>query len=348
MDFLTKLNNNSILILPSTLKRKVLEYINNNNLLLDIKFMSFNDLKKGLLFDYNDEAIYLLMKTHSISYDIAKEYIGNIYYLDKDNYDNKKLNDLLNMKKELENEGLFIKDNLFKSLLKSKDTIYVYGYDYINKFDKYLLELAKEYINYEIIDKTYNDYKHKVYGLDTLNNEVAFVAEEICKLIEKGISLNKIYIANYSDEYYFAFNTIFKEYNIPFTFKNETTLMNTSLGKYFIKNISSNIEDLLEKIKKIFNVEHNDSNNQVYSKLIDLLNTLNWTDDYEAIKEVIISKMKDTTIDSIHYKNEITTTDIINNIFEDDEYLILVNYQLLKKMKIILQMILNRHFLKVL
>ncbi len=328
MDFLTKLNNNSILILPSTLKRKVLEYINNNNLLLDIKFMSFNDLKKGLLFDYNDEAIYYLMNKYTLSYDIAKEYIDNMYYLDKDDYDNKKLNDLLDKKTELNNGCLLIKDNLFKSLLKSKDTIYVYGYDYINKFDKYLLELSKEYINYEIIDKAYNDYKHKVYELDTLNNEVAFIAEEIYKLVEKGVSLNKIYIANYSDEYYFAFNTIFKEYNIPFSFKNETTLLNTSLGKYFIKNISNNINDLLDDIKKKFNVEHNTNNNQIYSKLIDLLNSLNWTDEYKSIKEIIKNKMKDTSIESLHYKNEIKTTDIINNIFGDDEYVFLIGFNL--------------------
>ncbi len=328
MDFLTKLNNNSILILPSNLKRKVLEYINNNSLLLNIKFMSFSDLKKRLMFDYNDEAINYLMKKYSLSYDIAKEYINNIYYIDKDTYDNQKLNKLVSIKNELNNQGLLIKDNLFTNLLKSKDIIYVYGYDYINKFDNHLLELAKKYINYEIINKTYNDYKHKVYEVDTLNNEVAFIAEGISKLIEKGTPLNKIYIANYSDEYYFAFNTIFKEYNIPFSFEEETSILNTSLGKYFLKNINKDIKELLVDIKKKFNIEHNTNNNQLYSKLIDLLNSLNWTDDYKSIKEIIKNRMKDTTIPSNHYKNEITSTNIINNLFEDDEYVFLIGFNL--------------------
>ena len=67
MEFLNNIQDNSFLITSNEIKEKILDYIEENNLLLNVKFISFNDLKEGLLYSYTDEAIYHVMKTKDIT-----------------------------------------------------------------------------------------------------------------------------------------------------------------------------------------------------------------------------------------------------------------------------------------
>ena len=212
MEFINTINNNSILIIPDNIKNKVLEYIDQNNILKNIKIMNFNELKKGLFFDYNNKTIDYIMTNYKINYSVAKNYINDLYYLDEVNSNNAKIKFLIDLKKDLENNNLLIKDSLFLNLLKSKDSIYVYGFDYINKFNKYMLSKLE---NVKIISKKNFDYKHQVYEFENINDEISYVVENIANLINNGVSLNKIYISNYSEEYYFSIHTIFKLFNIP-------------------------------------------------------------------------------------------------------------------------------------
>ena len=212
MDFIKDLDSNSFLLIPSNIKDKILDYIDDNRLLLNIKIISFNDLKKGLLFDYDNKTIYSLMNKENISYGLSKDLIKNMYYLTEDKYTEDKLNRLLNLKNYLLDNNLLIKDELFKDLLKSKNKIYVYGFDYITKFNNYLLDLAREYIDVEIINKEVKEYEHVVHKAKTMEDEVLYVAEEIAKLINQGIPLNKIYITGLNEEYDFTIRRVFKAY----------------------------------------------------------------------------------------------------------------------------------------
>ena len=326
MDFLTTLEDNSILLVPNNIKNKILDYIENNKLLLNIKLMSFNDLKTGLLFDYTNETINYVMKNYKINYTTAKEFINDIYYLTEDNYDNEKLNKLLNIKKDIENNNLLIKDPLFINLLKSKSKLYLYGFTRINKFNNYLLDLAKEYINVEIINIDTNTYKHDVIHFKTIEQEIVYVAESISKLISNNVPIDKIFIANYSNEYYFTMKKIFNLYNIPLYIKKETVLSDTPIGNYFINNLSNDISNLLDTIKKKYDIKNNKHNEAVYKVLFNLVNTYYWTNDYLAIKELINEEMKNLSIPTLHYEKEILTTNIIDNIFYDDEYIFLIGF----------------------
>ena len=53
MDFISELEDNSILIIDNNIKYKLLDYINEFKILKSIKIMSFTELKKSLFFDYN-------------------------------------------------------------------------------------------------------------------------------------------------------------------------------------------------------------------------------------------------------------------------------------------------------
>lgn len=326
MDFIKTLENNSILVVPNNIKNKILDYIEENKLLINIKILTFRELKIGLLYDYTNESIYHIMNKFNVSYDVSKDYINNTYYLIDTKYTEKKLQNILNVKNELISSNLLVIDKLFTSLLKSKTKMYIYGFSQINKFNKYLLDLASKYIEIEKINKEQHEYKHEVFELKTMEDEIVYVAEEISKLIDNNIPLNKIFIANYSSDYYFTIKKIFSLYNIPIYLKGETTLSDTSIGKYFIDNLSNNINVLLNNIKKEFDIDNNIINSNVFNKLFNLVNSYFWTTDYVSIKDLIKEEMKNISIPSNHYENEILTTNIIDNIFYDDEYVFLIGF----------------------
>lgn len=324
MDFIKYIELDSFLLIPSNIKDKVLNYIEDNNLLLNIKIITFNELKKGLFYDYDNKTIYELMKKYNLTYSLAKNYIDNTYYIVEDKYDNEKLNKLLEIKNYLLNNNLLIKDDLFINLLESKNKIYVYGFDYINKYNNYLLEIVKKYIDVEIIDKEIKDYKHIVYEGNNIEEEVLFVAEEISKLIKNGIDINKIYIAGIDNDYNFTIKRIFKSYNIPYFIKNENILYDTTIFKYFINNLSNNIEEVLDKIKEKYNLNI-ESNNIIYNKIVKLIDTYYWGNIID-LKVILEEEAKEITLPSIHMEKEVKIIDIYDNIFNDDEYIFLMNF----------------------
>lgn len=328
MNNLDNLESNSILIIPSNIKEKVIAKLSESDTLYNVKIISFMELKKGLLFDFTNEAIYAVMKEYKVNYGVSKNYINDLYYLEKDNYEDKKLQKLGEIKNFLNAKNLLIKDSLFKSLLKSKRKLYVFGFDYINKFNNYLLKLASSYVDVEILEKEDKNYRQSVRSFHTMNDEIKYVAESIASLIDKGISIDKIFVANYSDEYYFSFKRIFDAYNIPFYVKGENTLYTTSMGRYFIKNLSNNLDLLLYKIRKHFKVDEIKENEMVYNKLSSLVNNYYWCDDILDIKDLIIEEMRVTKVPKAHQRWEVKTTNILDNIFFDDEYVFLMGFNL--------------------
>ncbi|MBE6160633.1 MAG: hypothetical protein E7158_00225 [Firmicutes bacterium] len=328
MDFLKYLENNSILIIPSNIKTKVLDYIDENDLLLNIKIMSFDDLKKGLLYNYDEKSIHNVMKKYNISYSITKEYLNNTYYILEDSYESDKLNKLLDIKKYLIDSDLLIKDGLFIHLLKSKNKMYVYGFDYINKFNEYLLNLASKYIRIEKIEKEENEYEHDFYEAKNIEEEVLFVASKIEDLIDSGVSLNKTYITGVDENYNFTLRRIFNSLNIPYYSKNTSSLYDTSMVKYFFDLNLSNIEDALDIIKEKYDVENNTNTNSIYNQLINLINKYYFTDNYEEVKMMMIEDSKTINLPSIHMTNEILNTNLLDNVFLEDEYVFLMNFNM--------------------
>ncbi|MCX4365192.1 MAG: PD-(D/E)XK nuclease family protein [Bacilli bacterium] len=328
MDNLANLESNTILIIPNNIRMKVLDRLSMGETPYNIKIMSFNDFKRGLLFDYTNEAIYSVMREYNINYGVSKSYINDLYTLKEEDYTEKKLKNLMEIKKFLDSKGLLIRDNLFGSMLKSKKKVYVFGFDYINKFNNYLLDLTKEYIDVEILEKDNKKLSCNVYNCQTLNKEIEFIAEKMADLIGNGVDASKIFIANYSNEYYFSFKRIFKEYNIPFYIKGETTLYTTSIGNYFINNLCDNLDLLLYKIRKHFDVNNNPVNESVYKVLSTLVNNYYWCDNILEIKDLIIEEMRNAKIPCKHNKKEIRTTNILDNFFDDDEYVFLIGFNL--------------------
>lgn len=316
------IKDNSILIIPNTLKNDIIKDIRLNNKNINIKVFTLDEFITNLTFNYDEKTIYELMKKENINYDIAKLYLDNIKYINEDS-DIYKLHNLYNIRKNIDDN--LIKNKLFRLLIKNK-YIYVYGYDYINKYQNFILDSVE---NVKVINKEYKNYSHEVYKFNTLENEIIFVAEKISELISNGVDINKIFIANLDSNYYKVVKKIFNMYRIPININDRNNIYQTNIGKYFIDNLNNNIEELLNSIKDKFDM-NNQINNSIYNKLIDIINKFYFTKDYIDIKENIICVMKNTKIDINIYNNAVNEIDLFNNIIEDDKYIFLVGFNLNK------------------
>ena len=310
------IENNSIIIIPNNKKNDLIKQLNQQ--LLNIKIMSMEELIKKFTFDYNEKTIFELMTQENINYDIAENYIKNIYYIENKNYHNPKLNKLVEIKNYLQKQNLLIYDSLFKNYIKNKK-IYIL-YDYITKYENQILNEINQITEVKKLEINYQNYTPVIHEFATINEEVNFVAYNICALIDKGIDINKIKLVNVSKEYYHEIKKTFKFYNIPINIEKKR-IYGTKIINDFIKNYQEDINDTLKYIQQNYNL-NNEQNLEIYNQLINILNEYSWCSNYIEIKELIINKLKTKTITPLN-NNAIEITNLENIT---DEYTFILNF----------------------
>ncbi len=313
------LENDSILIVPSQIKEKILTEMDKKSKLFNVKLMEINEFKRKYFFDYTTETIFYVMKHYNYDYEFSLDIINNLYFLSSENYDHEKLKFLLNTKNELINNNLLIFDNVFKIALENKK-IYVYGYDYINNFYK----KAFSALNVNYIDQNISKFNHDIMEFDTIQDEVIFVANKICELIENKIELNKIKIINPSSDYNATIKRIFNLFNLPFYFNNNY-LISTKISNNFFEILSNDIVETLEKLKETISL--NDELEQTeYNQIVKICNKYNWCSNFLDIKNNLIYEFSNTKIDIKKEANYIEFVSLENNFFYDDEYVFLIGF----------------------
>ncbi len=320
---LDNIENNSILIIPNTIKEQIIKKINEK--LLNIKIMTLDELIKKYTFDYNEKTIYYLMNKENIKYNIAKNYINNIYYIENKKYNNIKLDKLVEIKNYLEDNGLLKYDQLFKDYIKNKK-IYIY-YNNILNYENKIINEIKNLAQVNIIKPQYKNYTPQIHEFNDQTEEIEFVAHNICDLLNKGIDINKIKLLNISDEYINEIKKIFKLYNIPINI-NKKNIFGTKIVQEFIKNYKKNIDETLDYIKTTYDL-NNETNYKIYNKIINILNDYLWCDNYLDIKDLIINKLKNTKLEQ-KLNNAIEITNI-ENITDEYTYILGFNQGIIPK-----------------
>ena len=315
------LKDNTLLIVPNKLKNLIIEEISKLPL-KNIKIMSIEELKKKYIFDYDDEAIYFLMKKYKIKYDVALTYIQNMYYIEKDEYNSKKLQKLLNFKNELLENNLLIKDDLFRYYL-NKNKIVVYGYDYIDKFSKKMLKEISKITDVEIIYKENKlNKKFVINEFDNIDNEINYVINQIIDLLNKDININNIKLAGVTSEYEIPLKRMFEFYNIPLKLDTDTSLFDTYLGNMFLNLCKTN-----ETITDVINIFKNEINNdEIYNKIINVCNKINFNKLDDINIKIIENKLKQTKIVQNHLNNCVEIIDLKDNIINDNLYVFLMGF----------------------
>ena len=181
--------NNSIYIIPNSKKMDLLLDLSKENTLNNIKYYSLEEVvnKFG---SYDEKSLPFLMEKYGYKYNNAKKIISNLKYIENKKYNNKKLDNLVKIKEEL--KDYYQEDEYFLDYIKDKYVL-VTGYDYIDNYSKKILDKINANIEYKEI----KDYKHIVYGFNTIFEEVSFVASKIRELLDNEIDINKIKIFNY-------------------------------------------------------------------------------------------------------------------------------------------------------
>ena len=317
-----KLKDNTILVLKNNTKNKIIEEIREKSF-LNIKFMTLKELREQLYFKYDEKTIYYLINKYHYNYDVAIKYLNNLYYVEDKDYNDKKIKKLIDLKEELTKENLLYYNNLFKNSLKNRNII-IYNHYFLSKFDLKLINELKKITNVDIYNETKEEYQHQnIYEFNTLEEEVSYVASNICKLINDGIDINNIKLCGINDEYTTTIKRIFKFFKIPISFNN-SKLYATKIASDFLKNMTTNIEDTLNYIKDNYNLA-NENICTIYNSIISIINKYVWCDNILNAKEMIIHDFKQKTINTNNYTNEIK---IINTLEEasTNDYVFLMSF----------------------
>ena len=279
------------------------EYLlKNSKPLSNNKYYTLSEFIKNLYFDYDYRAILYVIKKYNVKYDIAKEYLDNLIYVEDKKYNIEKLDFLVNLKKELIDNKLLI----FNPNFNTNENIIIY--EHLSKFNKYLLRNIK----YTEKEKESNNYKPTIYEFNDIDDEVTFVADSISKLISDGVSINNIKLTNVSEEYIGIIDRIFSLYNLKINKHIKNPIISNIVGSTFYNN---NFD--VESIKDY-------SNTDTYNKIINILNKyVSFSDEDKRI--LIEHDLYNTYISNTNFDNEIEVVDYKNYSFED-EYVFMLGF----------------------
>ena len=306
------IKDNSLIICTNNIKKDILLYLTKNKIMKNIKFMTLEEFVKSLTFSYDKKVISFLMEKYNLKYNVVKQILKNLYFVEEKKYNNKKLDELVKIKKDI--KEYIIKDDNFKNFIKDKSII-ILGYDFI---DKYYLNLF-EGLNFHIINKTGKN-KHEVLEFNTIFEEVSYVSNKIVELIDNKVPINKIKIVDLPNEYSFIIKTIFKMFNLNININNENIYSTNIVQDYLnLYDEDKNVQELLNKydFKK-------EENLYVYNEIIDVLNDNLFITNKEIKKEILINEFKKIKTYSDNYSEQIEVKRI--NEINDDDYVFILGF----------------------
>lgn len=306
--------DNSLIICPNSTKMQILNEQMTIDKLYNIKFMTKEEFKNNYFFSYDERTLFYLMQKYNYNLDVAKVYLNNLYVINENkDYSNQKLNFLKNLKIELKKENLLIENKAFKNYLSTKNIITKNYYD----LDKYEEEMLNTKI--EIPKSTLTS---KVVECKTIEEEVNYVCLKILELINNGVDINKIFLTNISNDYYYIMNKLFKYYNIPLNLDTKASIYSTKVVSDYLKTNELDLEDK--------------NKNSINRKLINVLSSISMLDDTtKEYKIILIDKLKNSYLPVKKKANAVNIKDIYQDVFLDDEHVFVLgfNQDILPKME---------------
>lgn len=304
MNFIDEIKKETLIICNDSDKLNILK----RNKLVNVKVMNMNEFITKYCFDYDENTITYIMRKYNVKYEIALVYIKNLYYIEDKEYDVKKLDFLVKLKRDLDENNLLIYNNMFKKYVANIDAI-VYGI----RLGKYELNVLKD-IKYKYIEREYREYDHEIYYFDTMEEEIEYVALSICKLIDSGVSVKNIKLTNVDSGYYNTLARIFSLFGLRVNIPYSSMLISFPYIREFIK--------LYREYGLDYAVEHIDKNDKLYDLVISTINKYIKYDD----TELIIYKLEHTSVNSYKYDNAIEIVDYLDYVSDDSDYVFMIGF----------------------
>ena len=319
MDFLKNIKNKTLIIVEDNLKNKILEMIDKQNKLINLKILTITEFYKRYFFDYNKETLYYLNKNYNLSVSNSKMYLDNIKYVINKESDNQNIIKLQKMYQDLKNNNLLIFDNLFKTYLKSFDLI-VLNKDSLEPF---IINILEEFnpTYYDLETKDYGDIP--VYEFKTIEEEVAFVFNQISSLLKKGINQKNIKLMNVTSEYQSFLRRFSFLYNIKISDIEKTSIYATTITKEVLEKIKnkSSKEEILSYLDKY-------KDKDIYMQIFNILNQFYFLDDLNSAYSLIVDDFKNTYLKEPKYLEEIQILPVNSYLVNEDDYVFLMGFNL--------------------
>lgn len=318
MKLIDSIEDNTLLIVPISIKKEIIKEITCRDKILNIKYISFEEIEH-LVFNYDNRAIYYLMNKYGFKYEVALVYLNSMRYLEKDYYSSDKLKTLVKLKKELIEKKLIEENSLDFNLYKK---VIIYGYTYLTEYrHKIIDDLFKEK-HVLVIEDNNKNYIHQIYEFNNIKDEVAYVATKICELITNKIDIKNIKLIVEDKSYYEQINAIFSLFNINTSIVAETPLNVTKMGKYFLSKLDNTIDDIIKMIREKFNL--NEGNNLlVYNEIIKIINSYK---DNSIINDMIKYDFRNCKIKDQQYVEQIKVVTLFDSYIKDEDYVFLLGF----------------------
>ena len=310
---LNTINNGSIIICPSSVKKELIKIKSLLNVDKDIKFMSKEDLFEGFYFSYDVAAIYYLHHKYHYDYSLCEEILNNLHNISPIN---NKLKKLQNIYQDLCDNKLLKFNPYFKYLFNNKK-IYILEYPSI---DVELNDLVKklssdfEYINNDDNDDVNNNLE--CFTFDDIEEEVNYVMTKIGQLIESGVSLNNIYFYTIPSEYKLILKKAFNYHNIILDCSSDLYIYDTPIFKEYLRllNDYSFVDAYSELIKKV-SYDPQD----VLGVIVDLIiEVTSLKIDKEEQIEVLCYLAGNKKVPNLEYTNSIKEINSSQSLSSDD------------------------------
>ncbi len=321
MNICDKICDNTLILTPSTNKKKLLQEISQSTNLFRVKIMTLEECKKKIYFDYDEDAVIELMRMDHIKSDIAKIYLKNMMVV-KENTSSKKLKALYEKRKSLEEKGIVKKNDLFLSSLKEK-SILITGYDFYKKEDIAFIDELKQITKVEVISKEETEKKVlTVYEFPTLEEEVEFILEKMISLFTKGIPWHKIKLAGLDDTYKKTFQELLAFFPLPIEVEDKVSLFETQIGKKILKR--------KQEQKSFFAILNEFQEQQIkediYEQILDIFNHLDEKIEPEILLTLLEDKLKETKIKGVTLSESIEIISLENLTLENDDHVFVIGF----------------------
>ena len=308
----------TLLIVDNNMKEKVLELINMEDKLINIKIMTNQDFLNHYFFDYDKKAIYYLKNKYNLTPSNAKVYLDNIKYVIESNSKDEKVLLLKEMYNYLLDNNLLIIDNYFKEYLKTIK-IKVLITSKLDKFTKNIYDkINASYINFNLDEYTNNN---PIYHFKTIDEEVEYVFNRISLLIKDNISLNNIKIISLGSEYNNYLNRFSKLYHINLNNLTKESLYGTIAVNKVIKMIK-------EKSKEEINTYLNSKHDDVYNTIFNILNKYYFVDDLNLVLDMIKEDFKESSIKRTVYKEAIEIINLNSYLIDKKDFVFILGFNL--------------------
>ena len=281
-------------------------------------FLTYDELKNKLTFTVDKKAIFKIMNYYNVSYFMAKEYINGVKLIENKEYNIPKLDSLVSIYNYLNQNGNIYKDKFFKNRLS------IFPVTFINPDNnKDYLKLKEEVMKYtNVYEYTFAKNKNQpvVYEFDNILEESLFIFNKIIDLVNKGVSLNKIFIVN-NDEYRYMFKRLARNYSVSVNFKSNENILSSNIFRDFINECYQK-----ETFKEVLETLNN--SDPIYSKIVDTINNYGLVEYKPSVCINILKNVfKEIKYPAIRY---IEAVNFISNksILNDDEYVFYPGFNL--------------------